>query len=160
MEERYSVDRRKNLIIENAKIIFRNFAGAPDKFNPAGGQRKFSVFLDDPEFVASLKGDGWNVKDLKARDEEDDDKWHLPVKVVYKTVPPKIYLVRKGERPVLLSEETVSCLDHAEIENVDLCVTPYEWEVNGKTGIAAYVKEMYVVVEESDLASKYRMEDE
>ena len=53
-----------NISIRDAKIMFRNFSGKPDKFNPQGGRRIFSVRLTN-ELADNLKADGWNIKYLK-----------------------------------------------------------------------------------------------
>ena len=56
----------QNLFIENARIFFKNFGGAPTKFNPKGGKRTFCVAIE-PEDAISLKKDGWNIKFLRPR---------------------------------------------------------------------------------------------
>lgn len=141
-----------NIVIENAKIGFRNFSGKAAKFNPAG-RRNFCVFLDKEDGLR-LENDGWNVRWLQPREEGEDLVPYLQVAVSYDNIAPKIVLVTK-KRKTVLDDISVDELDTAEIENVDLIIRPYNWEVQGKAGVKAYVKSMYVTIVEDEFAEKY-----
>lgn len=147
----------QNLNIENARIGYKNFRGLESKYN-AQGNRTFSVFIDDVNTAEALIADGWNLKVRNKKDVADgeDPKYHLPVSVKYGSdyYRPRIFQITSSGK-TLLTEETVDLLDYSIFEKVDLSIRPYEWEVNGTTGIKAYVDEMYVTIQEGAFASKY-----
>jgi hypothetical protein len=148
----------ENLKIEDARIIFRNFAGVETRYNRAGN-RNFCVIVDDADIAQQLISDGWNVKTLAPRDEDEEPRYYIPAAVSYKNIPPKIYLIC-GRSKVLLDEDTVGELDTADIVNVDVILRPYCWDLgNGKSGVKAYVKTMYVTIEKDEFADKYAEEE-
>jgi hypothetical protein len=54
-----------------------------------------------------------------------------------------------------LDEDMVDILDWADVVKADVIIRPYEWEVNGKSGVKAYLQSIYVTIEEDDLERKY-----
>lgn len=144
----------ENIKIEDAKIIFRNFEGRATAFNREG-DKNFCVIIPDPDIANSLLADGWNIKTIPPREDGDSETFYIQVAVSWKAIPPRITLVTKTNK-VHLDEESVKELDHAEILNVDLVIRPYNWELqSGKSGIKAYLKTMYVTIEEDEFADKY-----
>lgn len=141
------------LQIDNARIVYRNFEGRGDQYNRAG-DRKFAVVIPDQEMADALIDRGWNVKIKPPRDEEEDPFIFLPVKVKFNGSGPRIHVLT-GNVMNDLDEETVSELDTMEIRSVDLDIRPYDWEVNGKTGRTAYLKNMRVVQDLDRFEAEY-----
>lgn len=148
----------KNINIENAKIIFKNFSGT--RFND--GKRTFSVIIDEKD-AETLRSEGWNVKTFENRDGEIIN--HLPCEIRFQKSEelehfnPAIWWIT-GSNRTKLSEKAVGSLDQAEIANVDLVIRPYDYSKkfkikNGEPFIKAQVKSMYVTVVEDEVDAKY-----
>ena len=145
------------LQIDDARIIYRNFSGAPSKFNREG-DRNFAVVIDDEDICDALVNDGWNVKIKPPREEGDDPFMFLPIKIKFNDRGPRVYL-KTGRNVNKLDEETVSILDNVDILSVDLDVRPYDWEVNGKEGRTAYLQSMQVEQEIDRFAERFAEEE-
>ena len=142
-----------NINIEGAIVIWKNFSGERDKFNP--GKRGFSVVIDDTVMADELRNEGWNVKDRPLQEGADpsEQEWTLPVKLNMNRYT-QVWLI-VGNHKTLLDENTVAQLDVVDIVNCDISIRPYEWEMGGRTGITAYVDSMYVTIRENKFAEKY-----
>lgn len=143
---------KKNLVIENARLRFRNFTGAEGKYNNKGN-RNFCVEIDSTD-AEDLRDDGWNVKCLMPREDGDEPIYYLQIAVRFENIPPKIVIITSNGKTVL-KEDQVDMLDWAEIENVDITIQPYDWKVGDKVGRKAYLKAMYVTLVEDELDRKY-----
>lgn len=141
----------RNITLEDVTIAFRNFEGKEDVYNRAG-DRNFAILLD-PELADRLTRDGWNVKYLKPRDDEEPQAY-IQVAVSYKNRPPKIGMVT-SKGMTFLGEAEVEMLDWVDIEIADVTLNPYEWVVNGKSGVKAYLQTLFVKIEEDYLQLKW-----
>ena len=133
----------ENQILEmnNVRLIHLNFEGRATKFNREG-DRNFSVVIEDPDMIRQLIEDGWNVKTKVSAEDPSSTYSYLPVKVKFDhrfpKLNPKMYLKTRG-RTVLLTEEGIGVLDQVDIQSVSMDIRPYHYEVQGKTGITAYL---------------------
>jgi hypothetical protein len=144
----------RDLVFEDARLLFKNFSGKAGRFN-AEGERNFNLVLD-PDVGESMLAVGWNVKFLEPREEGDDRLARIEVEVSYnpKSKPPKVVMVTsRGQTP--LDEESVGNLDFAEFEKVDLIIHPWKWDINGKQGVKAFLKTLYATIREDPLELKY-----
>lgn len=141
------------LQIDDARIIYRNFAGVGGKYNREG-DRNFAVVIPDEELADKLVEKGWNVKIKPARDEGDIPFMYLPVKVKFNDRGPAVYL-QTGNKCNKLDEASIDCLDNVDIMGVDLDIRPYDWVVNGKEGRTAYLQSIKVVQEIDRFAAQF-----
>lgn len=141
------------LQIDDARIVYRNFSGAPSKFNREG-DRNFAVVIESQEQADALIEEGWNVKIKAPRDEGEDPFIYLPVKIKFNDRGPSVYL-RSGKAMRKLGEDTVDILDNVDILSVSMDLRPYDWEVNGKTGRTAYLQSINVTQEVDRFADIY-----
>lgn len=150
---------RGRLEINNAHIIYRNFAGEGSKYNREG-DRNFAVRIPNQEIADALIEEGWNIRIKPPREDGDEPFMYLPVKVKYyeddrgNKRGPNAYLI-SGNSRTELDEETIACVDDLDIRSVDLDIRPYDWEINGKSGRAAYLHAIEVTQEIDRFAARY-----
>src|SRR4051812_12552360 len=104
--------RDNTILLEDVRIIFRNFAGREGMYN-SEGDRNFAVLLP-PDVAEQLTREGWNVKLLKAREEGEEDQPYISVKVNFKGRPPTIKMITDRATTVL-DEDSVEVLDWVDI---------------------------------------------
>ena len=149
-------DEAKTFMVEDAPIMFRNFAGKEGQFN-AAGDRNFAVVLPD-KIATQMLEDGWNVRYLEPREEGDEPTPYISIAVNFKIRPPRIILLTATTR-TQLDEGSVEVLDWADIQNADLIARGYDWSVGDKSGTKAYLQSLYVTIEEDALEKKYSIHD-
>ena len=145
------------LQIDDARIIFRNFSGAPSKFNREG-DRNFAVIIPEQEIADVLIAEGWNVKIKPPREDGDTPFMYLPVKIKFNDRGPRVYL-KSGSNIIRLDEESISCLDNVDIISVDLDIRPYDWNVNGMEGRTAYLQSIQVTQEVDRFYDQYEKQN-
>lgn len=146
------------LQIDDARIVWRNFAGVGSKFNREG-DRNFGLVIPDQEMANELIREGWNIKVKPPRDPDETPLLVLPVKVKFNDRGPNVYL-NAGSRDLKLDEESVAMLDNINIAKIDLDIRPYDWEVNGKSGRTAYLQAMHVVQNVDRFADRFHRDYE
>lgn len=145
--------REKTLKIEGTRIVFRpNFAGLKEKFNKEG-DRYFNVAIP-PEDVDQLVEDGWNVKEWTGREEGDETEYFIKVNVSFRFKPPRLVLITSRGR-VPLDEETCDLLDWQDYEFIDVILSASFYNINGRSGLSAYLKTGMFVILEDELEQKY-----
>ena len=158
-EEKEMAEVIKFYDVDGRNMRFRNFAGKAGKYN-LEGDRNFCLLLN-PDVADEMSEEGFNVRYLKPRDDGDDPVPYIQVKLKYydrsgnRLRPPKIVQITKRGKTEL-DEETVNNLDWAEIEKFDSAINPRPYEnVNGRSGVTAYLKTLYVTIVEDDFEDRY-----
>ena len=145
------------LQIDDARIIFRNFSGAPSKFNREG-DRNFAVIIPEQEIADALIAEGWNVKIKPPREDGDTPFMYLPVKIKFNDRGPRVYL-KSGSNIIRLDEESISCLDNVYIISVDLGGRRIDKNMNGMEGRTAYLQSIQVTQEVDRFYDQYEKQN-
>lgn len=132
---------RGTLQIDNARILWPNFAGA-EKGYDREGDRNFTLVFDNEALVDELIADGWNIKKRASDDPDEPPFMTMKVKLSYKeradgsVFGPKAYLWTNGIRNEL-DQDSIACLDHIDRGEINMDIRPHDWEYHGKTGRTA-----------------------
>lgn len=145
-------------LLEDVKMPggqFRNFGGEKRKYN-AQGDRNFVIFLPDAQ-AESMQREGWNIKLLKPRPDDEDQRFqpYLRVAIGYKIKPPTVGVLSSRGRTDL-GEAELEVLDWMEFAKVDLIIngSPYKLD-DGTEGYKCWLKSLFVTINEDELQLKY-----
>lgn len=144
----------KNVIIEDAELLFRNFTGKQGMYNQEG-DRSFAVKL--PTDVADdMVKNGWNVKTLRLREDEEVPQPYISVAVEYRKGKPPTIIMMSSRGRTVLDVDTVEMLDQVDIEKADVMLNAHDWTMpTGASGRKAYLKALYITINENPLELKY-----
>lgn len=118
--------RNEFIELRNTRFIYqKNFSGDPmrDKFKST--KRTANIIIPNPDMALQMQADGFNVKETKPR--EGEEEGFIPlyfVKVTANYDPPRDWMkipdirLRSGGTEVLLDKETVSRLDFIDMKGV------------------------------------------
>lgn len=149
------------IVLEDVRMLpgqFRNFKGemrrnAKGKVVNNEGDRNFTIelSLDQAEKFRDM---GFTVNTLPGRDDFEEPTYIMKIKVSYRFKAPKV-VVCVGRTKTLLSEETISELDWADVESVDVTFTKSHWTQPDREGETAYLNSMWVTLMDDPLERKY-----
>lgn len=122
---------------------WRNFSGTKTDNNKSG-ERKFTIFLPE-DLYYDLYEEGWNVKH-KEEYAGKNCEYILDIFIRFDVYPPSMMKLKSADgSEVILTEETVGMLDSVDIKTANVVINPYNWDVNGKQGVKAYLDQIEVV---------------
>lgn len=148
----------KDVQIDDAKIVFRNFSGLKSEFNREG-DRNFSLVIPNQDIADEFIANGLNVKIRPPRNEDDAPFMHLKVKVnMDKSNPPVIYL-RSGGNLRKLTADTMGILDTVDIASVDMDLNVWTWSHHGETGRSVFLSSICVTQNVDRFAARYASEE-
>ena len=94
-----------------------SFRGEETKYNRAGN-RNFCVVIPDANQAQQLGEDGWNVRILPPRNEDDEPLHYIQVAVRFDNIPPNVYMVTRRSK-TKLDEESV---DSLSLIHIQMCI--------------------------------------
>ena len=135
-----------NIVIRDAEILgggFKNFSGRVSQYNDKG-IKKFNVVIPDSDTAQQLSEDGWNVKILRPKNEEEEPKHYIEVAINFNFWRKPIVNMRCNDVITELDDESIGVLDNARITHADVNIRARAWEPGR---IKAYLDELMVEIE-------------
>lgn len=144
-----------SLVIKDAEMYFKNFRGRELAFNPAG-KRTFCVRIDGRK-AKKLRKDGWSIKEIYFNKSHTKKRWFLPVTIYESCADTKINSkvvaiisdVRGLKVCKQLNGRSLGVLDVVDIEHLNMVIRGYEYNVGGRHGIKAYLRNADVYISDS-----------
>ena len=148
------VDERGRLLVDDAKIIYKNFAGRGSDYNKEG-DRNFSLVIPQ-EFVEGLLADGWNVKE-KVSQSTGEKFYVMPVTVRYfdENGDGCDAVMKANGSKIILNPDTIGQLDRADIVRCDMDIRPYFWKYGNKSGKSAQLEVISVEIRTNRFATDF-----
>lgn len=157
--------------LDNTRVIFNtNFSGDPARDTYGDDRRKCNLIIPSKEQAKDLTKKGFKVKATKPRANDDpntfEPEYYLMVQIKYRKrdrtpvkYPPNVFLVVGNNPPLALTEETVGCLDHIRIKNVNAVLTSW---TNDDGTLSAGVRTIYVEqdLDDDPYAARYAQRTE
>ena len=146
-------------IVQNTTLVYKNFSGAPTKYNREGGRPTFAIVLD-PQQADKFREKGFNIKPFRPQDEEE--LYSLEIKVNWNSrFPPNINVIElvqgqvKG-KPKPKNRITSGVLDTFQIKKADVLFNGHEYDPVDHPGkCTAYLSTAYIHVELNELDAIY-----
>ena len=108
-------------------ILFRNFSGGPDRYNPNGCMANFWIVLNDEDYAKSLEDKNLNVRWKPNRDGDLEPRLQLFMR--WDKYPPVIFK-KSGDQEIQLNETTLGTLDYDDIAHADIWISPNNYDPN------------------------------
>lgn len=158
------------IALDDTRFIYAtNFSGDPSRDRFGDDRRKCNIIIPTEAQAKEMTKAGYKVLATRPREYDDPEtfkpEYYVLAQVKYRKnnrepvkYPPKVYLVSGNNPPVLLTEDTVSCLDQIRVKNVNVILNPHEYESAGGSGVSLYVRTMYVEQDMDDdpYAARYQ----
>jgi hypothetical protein len=136
----------------NIKWNWSHFDGK-DMFSGTGDYN-FTVIFPE-EQARQLMEEGWNIREHEGYEEGDPPEFTLKVKISYRFEEPKIFLLKGENRKIKATEKDLPDINRATCERIDVIIQPSRWVHGQKSGISAYVKELYATIKQSRFEERY-----
>lgn len=140
----------EDIIVEDAKLHYRNFDGEKSQSNPKGALGLGLIL--DPAKKDFYYEEGWKIKVKEYDDPDRETRYYIPVTISFDNPKhmPRIGVlnVKRNVISEVKPEQLHLYQRNADIIRYDVIVTPYCWTMpDGSSGVKAYLKELIMHVQ-------------